>query len=152
MKKLVPESLNEVNFERGREPKESMDIGLYGKLHKLIEDPEFQTALYIYNEEDRDQTIPMWTSALDDVPGDWQFIGDRYWLEEVYPDIWNTIMDITNTRDSNRVQEGEVEPNDIPEWFMDDYQSNPKSFTATYRIYDHRIILLGSETMIYIPE
>jgi len=35
--KLVPESLNEISFERGQSPKAAMGIGLVDKLHKALE-------------------------------------------------------------------------------------------------------------------
>ena len=144
MRKLVSESLNEYmdNFERGLYPKKAIGIGVWSKLTDLLDDPNFPRALENYLQEDRDETVPMWNSALESVQGNWEFIGDTYFLED-FPEILELVNQLVNMADPANITKGEAVPTEIPEWFEEEAANG--ELVSPYKIYHSKILLLGGE-------
>ena len=139
-----------VHFERGKDPKRAMDIGLLSKLRDLLNDPDYKDWFEDVLNEDRDQTIPMWQSGIDGlsrdgkIHGNYQFIGDMEMMEYDFPEIASEIKRII--KDLPVTGEGEVSPEKGPEWFEEELREG--KLKANYKAYGNYILLIDGQSIL----
>ena len=136
--KKVSES---INFQRGKDPKTSMGIGIITRLKDLIQNSDLKKDLGNMRDEDRDETIPLWESAVDELPESYEFMGNSSFLEYYYEDLWELIKEIRgfSNSDNDELQTGTIEPTYIPEWFEDE------DLLGHYELYSPGILLVGEK-------